>query len=59
MPDSHKAADLRAQGHQVPDGRFPLFVVDVESVSLLVPAGDHLDIRWWNERDGARQVDRY
>ncbi|MEY2474994.1 MAG: hypothetical protein QOG87_309 [Actinomycetota bacterium] len=43
----------------VPDGPFPLFRVDVTDVSILRPAGDHLDIRWWNEREGARQVDRY
>lgn len=43
----------------VPDGPFPLFRVDVTSVSMLKPAGDHLDIRWWNTQDGLRQVDRY
>lgn len=52
-------AHLRAEGNPVPEGRFPLFHVDVESVSMLKPAGDHLDIRWWSERDGLHQIDRY
>ncbi|MDQ1374923.1 MAG: hypothetical protein QOJ09_2261 [Actinomycetota bacterium] len=42
-----------------PDGPFPLFRVDVSEVSFLEPAGDHLDIRWWSESGGMRQLDRY
>ena len=40
-------------------GSFHLFRVDVQQMSYLAPAGDHLDIEWWTERGGYRQVDRY
>jgi general stress protein 26 len=56
--EAFRAAFREAHGG-VPDGPFPLFRVDVTDVSMLQPAGDHLDIRWWNERTGAGQVDRY
>jgi general stress protein 26 len=56
--EAFRAAFAEAHGG-VPDGPFPLFRVDVSGISMLKPAGDHLDIRWWNERDGAQQVDRY
>jgi hypothetical protein len=38
---------------------FHLFHVDVKEMSHLAPAGDHLDIEWWTEARGYRQVDRY
>jgi hypothetical protein len=50
---------FREKNGYAPEGRFPLFRVEVTEVSFLQPAGDHLDIRWWNERDGAKQLDRY
>ena len=56
--EAFRTAFAEAHGG-APDGPFPLFRVDVTDVSMLKPAGDHLDIRWWNERDGAQQVDRY
>jgi general stress protein 26 len=56
--EAFKAAFTERHGG-APEGKFPLFRLDVTSVSMLKPAGDHLDIRWWNERDGERQVDRY
>ena len=40
-------------------GTFHLFRVDVNEMSFLAPAGDHLDIEWWSEARGYRQVDRY
>jgi hypothetical protein len=43
----------------VPEGPFPLFRVDVTEVSFVRPAGDHLDIEWWREGDGAHRLDRY
>ena len=52
-------AAFKAKTGYAPEGRFPVFRVDVESVSMLKPAGDHLDIRWWNETTGTHQVDRY
>ena len=50
---------VREQNGAAPEGPFPLFRVDVTSVSLLEPAGDHLDISWWSESGGYQQVDRY
>ena len=40
-------------------GGFHLFRVDVQEMSHLAPAGDHLDIEWWTESGGYRQKDRY
>ncbi len=40
-------------------GSFHLFSVDVEEMSHLAPAGDHLDIEWWTESGGYRRTDRY
>jgi nitroimidazol reductase NimA-like FMN-containing flavoprotein (pyridoxamine 5'-phosphate oxidase superfamily) len=57
--DALVTALREVHGDQVPEGRFPLFTVDVTGISLLRPAGDHLDIRWWTESGGAKQVDRY
>ena len=56
--EAFRTAFAEAHGG-VPEGPFPLFRVDVTDVSMLKPAGDHLDIRWWNETSGTRQVDRY
>ena len=56
--EAFKAAFAERHGG-VPEGAFPLFRVDVTSVSMLKPAGDHLDIRWWSEGGGLQQVDRY
>ncbi|MEY2569172.1 MAG: hypothetical protein QOE35_3701 [Actinomycetota bacterium] len=50
---------FREQNGYAPEGRFPLFRVEVTEVSFLRPAGDHLDIRWWTERGGSEQLDRY
>ena len=46
-------------GPQPAFGSFHLFRVDVEEMSYLMPAGDHLDIEWWTEAGGYRQVDRF
>ena len=48
-----------ATGAPPPDGPFHLFRCDVDEVSILRPAGDHLDIDWWRERDGVHHLDRY
>ncbi len=40
-------------------GTFHLFRVDVNEMSHLMPAGDHLDIEWWSAARGYRQTDRY
>lgn len=39
-------------------GPWHLFRLDVTEVTHLVPAGDHLVIRWWNPATGERRVDR-
>lgn len=36
-------------GHPPPEGPMHLFTVDVQEISFLEPAGDHLDIAWWKE----------
>ena len=52
-------AFTRASGAPPPDGPFDLFLADVTEISLLRPAGDHLDIRWWRAGVGERRLDRY
>ena len=46
-------------GSPPPPGPFELFRADVREISLLRPAGDHLDIRWWRQGVGERQLDRF
>jgi hypothetical protein len=48
-----------ATGSPPPPGPLVLFRADVREISLLRPAGDHLDIRWWREGVGERQLDRF
>ena len=48
-----------ATGYPPPDGPFHLFRCDVGEVSMVRPAGDHLDLDWWRERDGLHHLDRY
>ena len=64
VADEKTFAEFRAafearNGYPPPPGDFPLFQVDVNEISMLRPAGDHLDIRWWREGEGLKQVDRY
>jgi hypothetical protein len=47
-----------ATGYPPPDGPFELFRADVTEISMLKPAGDHLDIEFWSERGGLKHVDR-
>jgi len=54
-----RAAVEAATGNPPPDGEFDLFRVDVESISLLTPAGDHIVIEWWREGGEVQRVDRY
>jgi pyridoxamine 5'-phosphate oxidase-like protein len=49
----------QATGAPPPDGPFDLFRADVSEISLLRPAGDHLDIRWWRPGTGEQRTDRY
>ncbi|MCU1457347.1 MAG: pyridoxamine 5-phosphate oxidase-related FMN-binding protein [Actinomycetia bacterium] len=46
-------------GEPPPPGPMHLFRADVAEMSILRPAGDHLDIRWWTETGGEHQLDRY
>jgi hypothetical protein len=39
-------------------GTFDLFRADVGAISTLRPAGDHLDIDWWDDSSGLHHVDR-
>jgi hypothetical protein len=54
-----RAAFAAATGYPPPDGPFDLYRCDVDEVSIVRPAGDHLDIDFWRARDGAHHVDRY
>jgi hypothetical protein len=46
-------------GYPPPDGPFQLFRADVREISMIRPAGDHLDIDWWRADGGAaRHVER-
>ncbi|MFN2587047.1 MAG: pyridoxamine 5'-phosphate oxidase family protein [Actinomycetota bacterium] len=53
----YRRASGPGDGHAF--GGFHLFRVEVKEMSYLVPAADHLDIEWWNERGGYRRTDRY
>lgn len=55
--ERYRKASGGAEGPSL--GSFHLFRVDVREMSHLAPAGDHLDIEWWSESGGYRQVDRY
>jgi Pyridoxamine 5'-phosphate oxidase len=61
--EAHKAAFRRdferATGAPPPEGPFELFRADVSEMSLLRPAGDHLDIWWWRDGVGEHRVERY
>ena len=52
-------AFARATGSPPPPGPFELFRAEVREISLLRPAVDHLDIRWWREGVGERRIDRF
>ena len=47
-----------ATGYSPGSGPFTLFRANVQEVSFLMPAGDHLDISWWREGSGIRTVER-
>ncbi len=63
VDDAAKAAYLAsfesATGDAPPPGPLDLFRVEVEAISMLRPAGDHLDLEWWRAADGYHQLDRY
>ena len=42
-------------GYPPPDGPFQLFRADVREISTIRPAGDHLDIDWWQENAATTQ----
>lgn len=45
-------------GDPDPEGRSHLFRLDVDQVSLVRHAGDHLEVTWWTPEHGLRTVDR-
>lgn len=45
-------------GDALPPGPFPLFRADVSEISMVQPAGDHLDIDWWREGGEVVRVER-
>ncbi|HUZ77393.1 MAG TPA: pyridoxamine 5'-phosphate oxidase family protein [Chloroflexota bacterium] len=48
-----------ATGSAPPPGPFHLFRADVSEMSLLRPAGDHLNIDIWREGTGTRRIERF
>jgi len=54
-----REAFAAATGYPPPDGPFELFRADVREISMVKPAGDHLQIDMWSERGGIKHVDRY
>lgn len=46
-------------GYPPPAGPMHLFTVDVEEISFLRPAGDHLDIEIWKAGSEPRLVERF
>jgi hypothetical protein len=52
------AAFEATTGSPPPPGPFHLFTVDVDEISFLRPAGDHLVIDWWREGGPVRRVER-
>jgi hypothetical protein len=57
--DAFRADWAAHRGSPAPDGPMLLFRADIESVSFLRPAGDHLLIEWWTEAGGYSRTDRY
>jgi hypothetical protein len=53
-----RAAFEAQTGYPPGEGPFVLFRADVLEVSMLKPAGDHLDIAWWRAGDGLHRVER-
>ena len=46
-------------GTDIPDGPFTLFRADVNELSTVQPAGDHLNIDMWQEGQPPRRVERF
>jgi hypothetical protein len=55
----YRAAFEQHAGYPPPPGDFNLFRIDVEEISMMRPAGDHLVIEWWTPGGGTKSVDRY
>jgi hypothetical protein len=53
-----RQAFASSAGSPPPEGPFHLFRADVREISLVRPAGDHLDIDWWRSGVGLKHVDR-
>ncbi len=49
---------FEAHNGYAPPGPFPLFRADVYELSMVRPAGDHLDIDWWREGGDVVRVER-
>jgi hypothetical protein len=54
-----RQAFAAATGYPPPEGPFELFRADVHELSILKPAGDHLEIDFWSAKSGQQHVDRY
>ncbi len=51
-------AAVKESAGYAPEGRFPVFRVDVAEASTLRPEGDHLVIEWWREGEPVQRVER-
>ena len=56
--DRFRLAFERHTGYPPPPGPLTLFRAEVLELSMVRPAGDHLDIEWWREGEGVRRVER-
>jgi hypothetical protein len=58
--DNFRRAFEAHTGYALPAGPFALFRADVNEVSVIRPAGDHLNIDFWREGAGEpKQFERY
>ena len=54
-----RAAFAAHTGSPTPPGPFPLFRADVVELSMVRPAGDHLDIDSWREGGQVKRIERF
>ena len=55
---AYRAAFEEHAGYPPPPGDFHLFAIDVEEISMLRPAGDHLVIEWWRPGEEPHRIER-
>jgi hypothetical protein len=56
--DRFRSAFAEHAGYPPPEGPFQLFRADVQEMSMIMPAGDHLDIDFWRTGQPPTRVER-